>query len=362
MRLGAIILAVCLALGIVEAGQLLVGTGELAEADPWIAFWRAVPSWLLLAAMSPVAVWTSDRWPVRGETWGGALLRHAAVAVPFALTHLALSMVWGGLRPGALDLGFASGFGWLLSRYLVYDILSYGTLVGVVHAYRYHREVQLRGEETAALLREVEMARLRAVEGKLHPHFIFNTLNAITGLAARGDQRGVAETLEAFSELLHATLDDQDAKVVTLREELELLRSYLDIQKVRFGDRLVVEWDISPATLDAQVPGLLLQPLVENALRHGIGRNRAGGTVVIRAKAVPRGTEIDVSDTGAGSASALEEAPPSGWGIGLDGTRSRLVALFGDDARLELDARPEGGSTSRVFVPAVLSPGHPPSQ
>lgn len=351
MRLGAIVLAVCLGLGLVEALQLRFGSGELAEPSLWLAFWRAVPSWLLLWAMSPVAVWASDRWPMRGVGWARAFLRHLAMAFPFALAHLALAAAWGSVRPGGDGLSFGASLGWLVNRYLVYGLLSYGALVGVVHAYRYHQEMERRRREAAALLEELEVARLRAAEGKLHPHFVFNTLNAITGLAARGDQRAVTAALEAFSELLRATLDDEAARLVPLREELELLRSYVAIQKVRFGERLRVEWDLAGADLDRPVPVLLLQPLVENALTHGVGRSREGGTVVVRAHSSEVGLSLEVEDSGADPGRMREARASDGHGIGLDATRGRLRALFGDAADVELREGSMGGTVARVRIP-----------
>lgn len=352
MRLGGLIVLICLVLGLIETAQVRFGGGEVVESSWWLASLRVMPSWVLLVLVSPLAVVAADRWPVRGARWGRALATHLALSVPFALLHLVLTTAWGVVRPGASGIGFAAGMGWLVSRYLAYGMLSYGALVGVIHAFRYHREASAVRKDADALVEQLEAARRKALEGKLHPHFVFNTLNAITGLASRGDQSAVVRTLEAFSELLQATLNDRPLEPVPLHEEIELLERYVDIQKVRFGDRLSVVWEVDEAARGELVPGLLLQPLVENAIVHGVGRHRVGGTVTVRASV--RGAELtlEVEDSGAGSdARADEGARRAGHGIGLDSTRARLLSRFGDRATLELRPRPGEGTVVTVRLP-----------
>lgn len=352
MRLGGLIALICLVLGLIETAQVRFGAGEVVESSWWWATLRVMPSWVLLALVSPLAVMASDRWPVRGSGWGRALATHLVLSIPFALLHLMLTTAWGVVRPGASGIGFAAGMGWLVSRYLAYGMLSYGALVGVVHAFRYHREAGAIRQDADALVVQLESARRRALEGKLHPHFVFNTLNAIAGLASRGDQSAVVRTLEAFSELLQATLNDQTLEPVPLREEIELLQRYVDIQKVRFGDRLTVVWDIDEATDTEPVPGLLLQPLVENAIVHGVGRHRFGGTVTVRAAVDGQELTLEVEDSGAGSDAAGAEARRRvGHGIGLDSTRARLLSRFGGRATLELRPRAGGGTVVTVRLP-----------
>ena len=152
LRLGAVILAVCVLLGLVETVQIRFGDGEVVETSWWVAMARVLPSWILLAGLSPVVVWASDRWPVRGEAWARSLVLHLVLSLPFALVHLALVTLWGYFRPGSLGLGFAAGLTWLASRYLVYAALSYGALVGVIHAFRYHQEVSAVREETRSII------------------------------------------------------------------------------------------------------------------------------------------------------------------------------------------------------------------
>lgn len=342
------ILAVCGSLGLIEALQLYAGDSALREESWWVAFWRALPPWILLAALSPIAVFASDRWPVRGARWRSALARHAAVSVPFSALHIVLVATWGSVRPEA-TASFSEGVVWLTSIYFVYDVLAYGALAGAIHAFRIHQEAGERREEADRLLRELDHARLKMIEGKLHPHFVFNTLNTIIGLAARGDHQSVERTLSAFSELLQVALDDRSIRPVPLREELDLLERYLEIQRARFGDRLDVQWSVDDNALDHAVPGLILQPLVENALGHAISRSPGGGTVAVGASLEGDVLRLSVDDTGAGSGAG--RARP-GHGIGLRSIRLRLAALYGERASVQVSERPGGGTSVVTFIPS----------
>lgn len=352
LRLLVPVLGVCLLLGLVETVQVRFGTGDLAEDSWWVALIRVLPSWILLAALTPAVVAASERWPIRGPDWARSLAVHLALSVPFALLFLSAVAVWGSIRPESLGLGVASGFAWLVSRYLVYAMLGYGSLVGVVHAVQGRLDAEEARREARTLLEELSRARLQAAEGRLKPHFVFNTLNAITGLAVRGDPSAVVRVMDAFSDLLRATLDGPRLEPVPLEEELELLDRYLEIQAVRFGRRLRVVREVEAEALECPVPALLLQPLVENALTHAVGRDRRGGTIWIRARVEGHDLTMEVEDTGPGPrgpASTADDGP--GRGIGLASTRQRLEALHGTAAGLDLMPGGSGGTVARIRLP-----------
>ncbi len=352
VRLGIVILLLCLGLGAIETAQVRLGGGEVVEASWWVAFWRVVPSWVLLAALSPLVVFATDRWPIRGPGWSKALSLHLLLSIPFAALHLLLTAAWGMIRPASLELGLVYGFQWLVSRYMVYDILAYGALAGVIHAFRYRRESALLRSEASHLITDLEDARRRLKAGKLHPHFVFNTLNAISALAARGDRPEVVRTLGAFGDLLRASLDDRQDRLVSVHDEVELVESYISIQRARFGARLEVEWEINPEVLKYGVPGLVLQTLVENAINHAVARSAAGGRVSISASVRAGTVEMEVRDTGAEEAvgSPGFESP----GLGLEALQARLRTHFGDQAHFGLEPRSGGGSCARVRMPAVV--------
>lgn len=257
-------------------------------------------------------------------------------------------------------------------RSTILDLLAYGAVTGMVHSVYFHR--RLRERERRALLLESNLAkaRLNLLKAQLQPHFLFNSLNAIATLLRR-DPRLAETTLVALSELLRLALSQSERQEGGLREELEFVRCYLDIQQTRFGDRLRVEQDIDPQALDCLVPTLVLQPLVENAIRHGIEPGEQAGLVRIAAVREVGRLILTVEDDGVGladsngardlaglgsglpsrvgSTAASAEMARVGTGIGLSNLRDRLQALYGVHQSLELKSRAKGGVVVRVEIP-----------
>jgi hypothetical protein len=261
-------------------------------------------------------------------------------------------------------------------RSTILDLLAYGAVTGLTHSVNFYR--RLRERERRALLLESNLAkaRLNALKAQLQPHFLFNSLNAIAALLRR-DPRLAETTLVALSELLRLALSQSERQEGALREELEFVQRYLEIQQTRFGDKLRVEQDIESQALDCVVPTLVLQPLVENAIRHGIEPAEKAGTVRVSASRQDGKLVLAVEDDGVGLASShvgsgAPENPaglyaglpaparsptPSaalaraGTGIGLANLRERLQALYGARQKLELMARATGGVIVRVEIP-----------
>jgi sensor histidine kinase YesM len=190
-------------------------------------------------------------------------------------------------------------------------------------------------------------ANLESLRMQLNPHFLFNTLNAISVMALKGERHGVVRTLTLLSDLLRVSLEN-NAQVVPLRDEIAFLERYLEIEEIRFKDRLTVRMELSPATLDAEVPTLLLQPLVENAIKHGISRKPGVGEIVVRSFVKSSKLVLEVSDTGPGFKQAIDS---SRTGIGLANTRARLEQLYGADQALVLENAPAGGALVHVHLP-----------
>ncbi len=218
-------------------------------------------------------------------------------------------------------------------------------MLGVYHAfasYMLYQERELEASRTKAQLTE---ARLHALKMQLHPHFLFNTLNSVSALLERhpADARRI---LAQLGDLLRASLRADARHVVTLENEIDFLGRYLDIERVRFGERLAVTMRIEPETRRAAVPSFLFQPLVENAIRHGIAPREDGGRMWISAERADGHLVIHVTDDGSG----LSRRPPR-EGVGLSNTRRRLGELYGSDQVLSLDPRPGGGTDVRVEIP-----------
>jgi LytS/YehU family sensor histidine kinase len=227
-----------------------------------------------------------------------------------------------------------------------FNIPIYWIVVSLVHTLSFYRRSEERERKALELEARLADAKLQALRMQLHPHFLFNTLNAIATLVHK-DARAADEMITNLGELLRATLDTSEQEI-PLRQELDFLNRYLEIQTVRFGERLRVAKEIDAAALDALVPTLILQPLVENAIRHGIEPNPAAGMVTIRARLNEGGAlHLTVRDSGGGP------KPPTKpqEGIGLANTRGRLQELYGHRARLMLNTEADGGFAVEVEVP-----------
>jgi two-component system LytT family sensor kinase len=232
------------------------------------------------------------------------------------------------------------------------QILIYTTIVGTGAAMTFYERYRDRQLAAAQLEAELTAARLQALRGHLQPHFLFNSLHSIAALARAGDTAGVVRLTAALSDLLRYVLDAGD-RHASLREELSIVERYLEIQRARFADRLDVTVDLAPDVADARVPLLIVQPLVENAVRHGLAPRVREGSLMVRAIRDNGRIRIDVEDTGVGL--------PPGWtldaatGTGLRNLASRLAAEFGDAAALDVAPREGGGVRAPVTLPYASS-------
>ena len=223
-----------------------------------------------------------------------------------------------------------------------FNVPIYWVIVSVAHALTYYRRSQERERKALELEGRLSEAKLQSLRMQLHPHFLFNTLNAIATLIHK-DPKAADEMIGNLSELLRATLDTGQQEV-SLRQELAFLDRYLEIQQARFGERLRIERRIDTAALGGRVPTLILQPLVENAIRHGIEPQPGTGVVSINAALKEGLLQLEIRDNGQGLKSGPE-------GIGLANTRARLQALYGDASRLVLQSGADGGCSVQVQIP-----------
>lgn len=340
-------------------------TRKLVSRDP-TPWWHFVASWLtgvcLSAALTPVILWLGRRFPLERRKWLRRTALHLSCSVLFTLVQLTLeSLILPrmGLFP-AIMKGFSSTFFLLMLLGFHGSVVSYWIVLGLQATFHYYRQYQERRRQALQLeLQASELktrlvqAQLSALKNQLQPHFLFNTLNAIMVLVRQEKGRQAEEMLARLSDLLRCVLEDVETQEVPLRRELEYLELYLSIEEVRFQDRLRIEISAEPATLDAAVPHLGLQPIVENAVRHGIGRRSAAGRIQIEAAKVNGNLEIRVRDDGPG-------LPPGGLdsrGIGLVNTRARLQQLYGDAATLTVENGAQGGAVATMILPYRVDPG-----
>jgi LytS/YehU family sensor histidine kinase len=300
-----------------------------------------------LWALTTLAVfWLARHFPVER----GRLLR--AVAVHGICGVVILLVRFGVFAEIVRYAGWLpnQSFELLFWARLNQNIVFYVLLLGVAHTALYHRRYRERERAAERLAAGLAVARLQALKMQLHPHFLFNTLNAISALIP-ADAQPARRMVAQLGDMLRIALDHEETQEVTLRDELAFLEPYLEIEQARLGDRLTVAMDIDPDMLDARVPHLILQPLVENAVRHGIAPRIEPGTVRISAT---RGTggqllELEVQDDGPGIEGDSRAAARKG--VGLANLRSRLEQLYGDQQRLDLHTHPEGGAIVRVVLP-----------
>ena len=316
--------------------------------------------WYSWALLVPLILWIARHYRFERHTWRRAAVVHMLGAGLCTLAHVALATTARGVIITQLtERTFNWGIdGWMYFRERFFlnadwEMMTYWAFVAFVHALDYHRESQERELTAAQLQTQLAEAQLEALQRQLHPHFLFNTLNTISALMHR-DVNAADEMLVQLSDLLRLTLDRVGTQQVPLKDEVDFLRKYLEIEQTRFGDRLQVNIDVDPEVLDAPVPNLILQPLVENALRHGIGPRIGAGRVDVKARQVGGGLMLTVRDNGVGLSPDKLNAFHSG--VGLSNTRSRLENLYGDRHRFEFQTPPGGG----LLVTIVIPLGHDP--
>jgi sensor histidine kinase YesM len=278
------------------------------------------------------------------------------------LVHLLASLIFSLIQLGAyiaatLVIGlehsnksFSNIFQEFIVTGLHFNLLTYWALVGLSHAADYYRKYQERELNASQLRAQLAHAQLTALKMQLHPHFLFNTLNAIVMLVRKGDNKEAVDMLTGLGNLLRHSLENINEQEVKLSEELELLELYLQIEQVRFNDRLRVRMEVEQETFDALVPNLILQPLVENAIRHGIGKRRSAGLLEISARRDQGRLWLQVRDDGNGL--RMESSHNAqGAKIGITNTQARLVQLYGEAQTFELCNAEGGGAVATLTIP-----------
>lgn len=313
----------------------------------WGAIIFDTGEWLFFGALTPIAYVLARRYPLRRDRVGRAVAAHAAGALVLCVCWASLGMLLGLLldrypaQPGNLLRGYV---GWLLVS-LPWSVFLYFMVLGSLYAFTYYGEARERESQQARLAAQLAEARLGALRMQLNPHFLFNSLNAITVLVRDRNTRDASRMLELLSGVLRQVLQSEKRQEVTLDEELGFIEQYLTIEQVRFSDRLRVRWTIEPALRDALVPAFILQPLVENAVRHGAMKLSEEGTIEVAAAEAGGDLVLSVRDDGPGY------RPASGTGVGLANTRARLETLYGEAGRLRVEGAEGGGTVAAVRFP-----------
>jgi len=317
------------------------------NGNTWSVFdylrWSMI-QWYTWAALAPMVFRLSARHPIRPPLRLRSLGMHLFASAGVTL----LAILIGATVSSLFEPGSAGEQFWLfVSKHFAIGLLTYWALVAIQQALHFQAEQARREVEASRLATELAQSRLQVLKTQLQPHFLFNTLHAIVTLLDE-DTVAAEDMLLRLSELLRAFLEDYDGQEISLRRELDLLDLYLGIQRKRFKDRLTTQVYVAPDTLHCAVPSLVLQPIVENAIRHGIGQRVGSDRIEIESRREGETLCIEVRN----SNSTLEEGgDAAGHGIGLSNTRLRLKELYGDAADLRLDMLWPQGVACRVRVP-----------
>ncbi|MFO1500499.1 MAG: histidine kinase [Verrucomicrobiota bacterium] len=338
------------AIGLSFATQFYISSSRLGRpVSWWYAVSYALLDWYVFALLSIPVVGLSRHYPIDRQKWPVSVTVHLVASGAFSFAFIVIrawvaqAQGWLGNQP----TGFFDAFQPLLLKSFHFNLLIYWVILAVGHAFKYYRESQDRELRTSELERHLAQARLHALQMQLNPHFLFNTLHAISSLMHK-DVELADRMIARLSDLLRYALESTHAQEVPLRQELAFLDRYLEIEQTRFGDRLLVKKQIDPGALNFQVPNLILQPLVENAIRHGIEPHARPGEITLSAQRGDGTLHLEVRDNGGGLLQGIEALDE---GVGLSNTRARLAELYGSQYRFDLRNAEQGGFVVGLTIP-----------
>lgn len=336
-------------IGLSFAGQFFIASSQLGRPVSWsTALQHSLADWYVIAILSALPLTLSGRFRLDGPQWWPRFLLHLTASGFFSVLFvLVRSLV--GLWQAHSEL---TGVGFLVTAQTLFvktwhfNVLIYWVILSLGHALAFYRDFQEKETRTVELERRLVEARLQALQMQLNPHFLFNTLHAISALMHENVD-DADRMIARLSELLRHALESTDQHELTLEEELSFLERYLDIEQTRFGDRLKIDWRIDPGTRALLVPNLILQPLVENAVQHGIEPFSGTGIVTIKSQIQSDQLVLEISNAG-------RNQPPVGIreGVGLRNTRARLEELYGNGQSFKL----ESGLKDAAFKATIRIP------
>ncbi len=325
-----------LTFGLVNGTQVVVGMHAEGMTHPWARLFLVYAlSWALWAVVSPVVLTIARRYPIR-RYWLLHTLTYLTIGIADAGWTACLDLIFQPLGPDHPINAVQATIGFFYSKFHV-DLLAYAGLVGLARM-RESRETLAERDE------QLSRARLDALIRQLQPHFLFNTLNGIAGLVRTGHNRTAVSMIAGLSDLLRRVVDGRAGAESSLSEEIAFVHKYLDLQKMRFSDRLRITYEIPPKLANVLVPAMILQPLVENALDHGISRSVTGGAIFISAREVAGKLILTILNDGPAISSFIE-------GVGIANTRARLRGMHGDAAQFEIHNNSAGLVETMVTMP-----------
>jgi hypothetical protein len=347
--------AVWIVFGILTTIQGYVFSAQ--ESEPvtlGVAALRQLPIWPTWALFTPLVLWLGERVPIARHRWVPAVAFHVAGGLVIAAAHSALAMaLYGVLFPDtfATEMYGEMFVGFLVAR-VHFSVFTYWAILGTGYAFTYYEELRRRQIVASQLEAQLAHAQLQALRMQLHPHFLFNTLHAISVLVEEHPS-AAKRMITKLGDLLRLSMETSGVQEVSLREELEFLRLYLEIEQIRFHDRLSVRYEIPDDALAARVPIFILQPVVENAIKHGIAQRAGAGTIEIGAARANGRLRLWVWNDG--GAALRPDGSPWRDGIGLGTTRARLDHLYGPNGVIDVQSD-AGAVRVQVSLPWATRP------
>jgi len=353
LMMALFLLAVWTLPGILYTAQIYeIGARETPPTTLLAAALHALPTWWIWIPATPLVVWLTRRLPIRRGNTLWTVPVHGLLSFAVALLLLVFVAWWYALTgPFADRVRSTADWIWTLrnSTHFHLFILSYWLILSAAHIVDSERRLRQQQLKTARIDALAAQSRTQMLANQLKPHFLFNALNGLSTLILRGDNASAQLMLESLASFLRESLRVGESRLVPLRDELDLISKYLSVEKVRLGDKLEVRTEIDPDTESALVPTLLLQPLVENAIRHGIGATEAGGEVVIRSERVDGRVRIQVENDGAGVAPDWQDRADGS--VGLANTRRRLALMTDDRYDMWLEELESGRVRVELVIP-----------
>lgn len=317
------------------------------NADFWRLLIWPLMRWMLWAVFLPLLFYMAKRYPVNSRDWLPSAFYHLTVLFGFNFLQVLEKIFYLNIIVDFfVPLNLSSILKYFIN-YIYFNIITYSIFLGLYYLWDYYKKFRDRELKAYRLEAQLSEARLEVLKMQLHPHFLFNTLHAISALIPN-DPEAADKMVSRLSDLLRLTLEHSELQEIPLKEELEFLEIYLDIEKTRFHDRLKVIIDVDKKILDVYVPNLMLQPIVENAVRHGISPKSEGGAIEITAKKAGSKIVISVRDNGKGLKGTPENITE---GFGISNTRERLKQLYGELQSFSIEDLAQGGVSVTLEIP-----------
>lgn len=315
-----------------------------------ILSWQLCSGWIWFSFM-PLILWLIKKFPLDNANWWKNFPLHIVFSIVISLIQLSIDaylLPKLGYTPAGPFTSYWHAYKVFLMVNIHFGIGIYWGALIINHSIKYYQKFRERELTTSQLEARLAQSRLQILKFQLQPHFLFNTLNTISELIYTNPE-SAERMITDLSDLLRLSLEKLEVQEVSLQQELDFLNKYVEIEQIRFHDRLRIEMNVAPETLDAKVPNMILQPLVENAIKHGIAPLSQGGTIKIGAERQNGNLHLSVSDNGVGLTDLDISAIPEG--VGLRNTKARLRHLYGSAHRFEVNTEETGGVKLNLTIP-----------